>query len=63
MPQEKRDRARSMLEHGRSLEEVIEVMRLSMNLVRRLRQQVMAAQIIKRNRKAAEDRHLQLPEW
>ena len=52
MPQEKRDRVRSMLEHGRSLEEVIEVTRLSMYTGRRLRQQLMAARIIQRNRKA-----------
>jgi hypothetical protein len=42
-----------MLEHGRSLEEVVEVTKLSMYLVRRLRQQLMAARIIKRNGKAA----------
>ena len=55
MPQEKRDRARNMLEHGRSLKEAVEVTRLSMYIVRRLRQQVMAAQIIKRNRKSARE--------
>jgi hypothetical protein len=37
-----------MLEHGRALEEVVELTQLSLYLVRRLRQQVMAAQIIKR---------------
>jgi hypothetical protein len=52
-PHQQVDRARSMLEHGRSLEEVVEVTKLSMYLVRRLRQQLMAARIIKRNGKAA----------
>jgi hypothetical protein len=34
MPQEERDRARNMLEHGRSLEEASELTRLPMYLVR-----------------------------
>src|SRR3954451_8964682 len=55
MPQEKRDRARNMLEHGRSLEEASELTRSPMYLVRRLRRQIMAAQIIKRNRKSARE--------
>jgi hypothetical protein len=51
IPQEERDRARNMLEHGRSLDEVVETTKLSSYLVRRLRQEVMAAQIQKRNRR------------
>jgi hypothetical protein len=52
IPQGKLDEARNMLDHGRSLEEVVAVTKLSMYTVRRLRQQVMAARIIQRNRKA-----------
>ena len=52
IPQGKLDQARNMLDHGRSLEEVVAVTKLSMYRVRRLRQQVMAARIIQRNRKA-----------
>jgi uncharacterized protein YjaG (DUF416 family) len=52
IPQGARDQARNMLDHGRSLEEVVAVTKLSMYTVRRLRQQVMAARIMQRNRKA-----------
>jgi hypothetical protein len=53
IPPEKSDRARKMLQHGRSIDEVAKATKLSLYLVRRLRQQVMAAQIQKRNRKEA----------
>jgi hypothetical protein len=51
IPPAKSDRAHKMLQHGRSIDEVAEATKSSPYLARRLRQEVMAAQILKRNRK------------
>ena len=52
-PREQSDKAHEMLKHGRSLDEVAEVTKLSLYLVRRLRQELMAAQIQNRNKKVS----------